>query len=465
MTARTTGRLVLGAGVLALGATLAWVLLREEPKAPPQARPPFMVPVVLATVEQGTLAREVLLAGRVQVQQRARMGFDVVGRLAEVAVREGDRVAAGALLARLDPREREAALEVARAAEQRAREELRLLESPARPEELQRLEALLEGAASELRWATAEERRMALLVEGGGVPRSAFESMAAQRRTAESQHAAARAALDMARAGARAEELAVQRARVAEAAAQVARAQAELDRTRLLAPFEAQVVARRLSAGDAVQPGLPVLEVVDSGSREVVLDVPAHHAADLVARARVVLTLDERPDWSLPAEVDAVVADADPRSGAQRALVRLAAAQDPAGVLVPGAFVRARVALRPLEGVRLVPADAVRRTLEGWVLVKALPPQAPPPGASVPSGMPPLASAAFVPVRVLGQSAGRAAVEPLAGALEAGERVVVVGADLAFPGAPLLERPAGPPAGAPAGPPAGAAPAAGKDAK
>lgn len=462
MSMRTTGRLVLGAGLLALGGTAAWLLLRHPPKAPPQPRPPFMVPVTMAAVERGTLEREVLLAARVQAPRRARVGFDVVGRLSEVAVREGERVGAGSLLAGLDPRERQAALDVARAAATRAREELRLLESPARPEELQRLEAVLEGAASELRWATAEERRMASLVEGGGVPRSAYESMASQRRTAESRHAAARAALDMARAGARAEELAVQRARVGEADAQVERAQAELDRTRLLAPFEAQVVARLLAPGDAVQPGLAVLELVDATTREVVVEVPARHAPALAERAAVTLAVDERPGWSLPGEVAALVADADPRSGAQRALVRLEAAQDREGVLVPGAFVRARVALRPLEGVLLVPGDAVRRTLEGWVLVKALPPQAPPPGAAVPPGMPPLASAAFVPVRLLGQSGGRAAVEPLGASLEPGERIVVVGADLAFPGAPLLERPAGPPPGATSG---AAAPAAARDAK
>lgn len=469
MSTNRTGAMVLGAGVVALGGALAWLLLREPAKAPAQARPPFMVPVTLASVERGTLQREVLLSGRVQVLQRARMAFDVVGRLAEVAVREGDRVPAGALLARLDPREREALLQVAQAAEQRTRRELVLLESPARPEELQRLEAVLEGAASDLGWTTSEERRMAALVEGGGVPRSAYESMAAQRRASESRHAAARAALDMARAGARPEEVEVQRARVAEAAAHVARAQVDLDRTRLLAPFEAQVAQRLLAPGDAVQPGLPVLEVVDARSREVAVDVPAHHAADLQPGARVVLTLDERPEWSLEAAVASVVADADPRSGAQRALVRLSATQDAEGVLVPGSFVRARVELRPLVDVLLVPGDAVRRTLEGWVLVKAVPPaaasaEAPPAPAGRPSGLPPLASAAFVPVRLLGQARGRAAVQPLGVALEPAERIVVVGADLAFPGAPLLERPAVPAAGAGVATEAGAAPA-GKDAK
>ena len=46
-------------------------------------------------------------------------------------------------------------------------------------------------------------------------------------------------------------------------------------------------------------------------------------------------------------------------------------------------------------------------------------------------------------------------MQPESGALESGDRVVVTGVDLAFPGVPLLPAGAGPPGGGPA-PQAGA---------
>jgi hypothetical protein len=48
--------------------------------------------------------------------------------------------------------------------------------------------------------------------------------------------------------------------------------------------------------------------------------------------------------------------------------------------------------------------------------------------------------AELVPVRVLAQDAGRAAIEALTGALAPGDRLVLTGADNAFPGAALAPR-------------------------
>jgi multidrug efflux pump subunit AcrA (membrane-fusion protein) len=55
------------------------------------------------------------LFGRVEAPDRVRAAAPVVGRLLSVAVRDGDRVEAGALLARMDPRDLEPRLAQARA--------------------------------------------------------------------------------------------------------------------------------------------------------------------------------------------------------------------------------------------------------------------------------------------------------------------------------------------------------------
>jgi|GEM_PF-1709331 len=453
MSRGTLGWGVLLVGLGALGAVGWWVFAHESaaPVAPP--RPPFVVPCTLSTVERGTLELSVTLTGSVRSLQRARVGFDVAGRLAEIHVREGDRVERGIELARLDPRERDTRHAVVVAARDRAKKELTLLEAGTRTEELERLRAQAAASEADARWTAGEEARLAPLVQGGGVTRSTHESMIAQKNAAAARHEASKAALRLAQAGTRSEELDVQRARVTEAEAEVLRTQAEVDRTHLLAPFAGQVVRRLLAPGDAVQPGAPVLELVDVSALEVDLDVPARHAARLADTAQVTLTVDEFPAFSLTTTLSAVLEESGGRSGSRRALVRLEAGADPAHVLKPGTFVRARATLTALAAVLIVPADSVRRTVAGWVVVKAVPPT---------EAGPPLPTAAFVPVRLLEQSAGRAAIEPLMDELKAGDRVLVVGADMAFPGAPLLERREAPPAG-PAGGPAGGSPG-GKDA-
>jgi RND family efflux transporter MFP subunit len=420
MMSRATGWGLLALGLAALGGVVAWVKSYvPEPKAP-QGMPPFMIKATFAAVERGDLPLEATLTGRVATLRRARVGFDLGGRIASLAVREGDRVAEGAELARLDPVERQAVLAVAKAAEARAREELTLLKAPPRREEAARLSAQVEAAEADLRWTTGEEARLAPLVASGGVTRSTHESMVSQKRAAQAR---------------------LEAARVEEAVAAVARAQTDVDRTVLRAPFAGQVVRRLLAPGDAVSVGVPVLELVDLSAREVVLEIPARHTPRLDPKGRVTLTLDERPGFALEAELAAVVLDTDPTSGAQRALVRLAPGQDEEGVLTPGAFVRARLDLARVKDALLVPADAVRRTLEGWTVVTAneeLPPMAPPPGAPPGMTMPTLYKAAFVAVRLVAESAGRAAVEPIEGGLAAGDRIVVVGVDLAAPSLPLV---------------------------
>src|SRR5690606_18347092 len=107
------------------------------------------VPVVLALVGLGAWlafrpggddAGALEASGTVEATE-ADLGFQVGGRIAEISVREGDRVEAGALLARLAGAELAARLVAAEAQLDAARQVLRELERGARPEELRQAEA------------------------------------------------------------------------------------------------------------------------------------------------------------------------------------------------------------------------------------------------------------------------------------------------------------------------------------
>jgi HlyD family secretion protein len=455
--------IVFGVGAaVAVAGWLLWTKGRgDAPPTAPWSMPPL--PATLAAVERGPLEAKVSLTGTVRSVHAARLGFAIGGTVASIPVREGQAVEKGDPLAALDDRDQAARLASAKADTALARAELAVLEAGSRPEEIRRLEEQARAAEAELRWTESEVARLKPLAESEVVSVSSYEEMVGKRDSARGRLGAAREALGLAKAGTREEDLVVARARVAAREAAEALAQREIDKTKVEAPYDGQVVRRLAAPGDAVNAGQPVLELVDLRRREVEVEIPARHAARLGARPRVDLAADERPDVRIEAVLDARVEAADERSRSIRGIVRLGDGVDDAGALRPGAFVRATLHLEPLPDRLLVPTDAVRLVPTGSVVVKAVPPvAAASPAAPGAHAMPPPWKAVWIPVRVLGAVAGKTAVEPLPPApgapadpdatLGPDDRVVVVGVDRMFPGAPVMPRAPAPAAGAQNGP-------------
>lgn len=199
----------------------------------------------------------------------ADLGFQLPGRLQIMAVGEGDAVAPGQQLARLDTRELEAALAAVNA--QRASAEARLseLERGARPQELAAAEAAVRSAEERSEEARRNADRARTLFDGGAISRQAFDQAqtAWEVATAAGQQAAEQLAL--VREGPRTEAIAAQRAAVDQARAHVARAEATLANGVVTAPFGGIVTAKHREPGEAVPAGAPVLTVLDPEDRWV----------------------------------------------------------------------------------------------------------------------------------------------------------------------------------------------------
>lgn len=442
--AKLLSNLLFVAGLVAFAAVGWWWFAGGEGEQAPAGRPPYVLPVTLADVAVGDLEARVGLTGSVASAHRSRVGFEIEGRIVELPAQTGDDVAAGTVLARLDRRDAEVELAQAQAAEQLATRELERWLAGSREEEKRRLRAVLEAAKAEAELARKEVERGAGLVQAIVISQNDYDTLVARREAFDARVRAAEEALAEAEAGSRPEEIAIARAVIEVRQAAVEAARRELEKTEIRAPFDAAVVDRVASLGDSVQPGDVVFELVDLSRREVLLEVPGHLAPRLGERPRVRLELAEREGFALETDLDTLVAAADEASRTFRGIVRLEPGEDVEHRLKPGMFVRATVALEPLRGAVLVPADAVRVVAAGEIVVKAKQPPAPE------GGGPPALAAEWVPVRVLASEGHVSAVEPLASAangsasgapsLAAGDRVVVIGVDLAFPGAPLLVR-------------------------
>jgi HlyD family secretion protein len=206
-----------------------------------------------------------------------RVAPQVGGRLIDVAVAEGDRVAKGAVLARIDTSDAELALRRAEADRDQALAALRLLEAGARPEDVRQARAQADSAQadvaaaeSELRSASEDVTRFEGLLQSSAGSRKQRDDavtrrdVAAARVTAARERARAAAeAVARLRAGARAEEIAGARARVAAGEAQIATLQKNVADAVLTAPVAGLVTAKLADAGEMVAPRTPVAAITD----------------------------------------------------------------------------------------------------------------------------------------------------------------------------------------------------------
>ncbi|MDI9630661.1 MAG: biotin/lipoyl-binding protein, partial [Acidobacteriota bacterium] len=111
-----------------------------------------------------------LVSGTVEATE-ARLGFELPGRLVAVLPREGDRVEAGAPLARLDAAELEARHAQAAAQVAAARAQLAELEAGSRPEEIAAARAALAAAEERVADAERDVERARRLYDGRAIAR------------------------------------------------------------------------------------------------------------------------------------------------------------------------------------------------------------------------------------------------------------------------------------------------------
>lgn len=255
------------------------------------------VPVDAVEVQPRPLQRSLQVSGRVQSRTRVDAGSTLTGRVEQVLVREGDRVAADAALLRLESDELKAVLAqaeagwrqaVARSASQQAVARLgsdaALLQAEAQlaaaEREMTRTQAL--HAADFVSVARLDDARRALDIARAQRDAARAQSLANQTTGPEAdavqaQQAAARAALDAARA------------RLAQAT--------------LRAPAAGRVIAREVEPGQIVQPGRVLLTLAIDGPTELVALVDERFVGQLQTGQRAWVLADAYLDQPFDARL------------------------------------------------------------------------------------------------------------------------------------------------------------------
>ena len=207
-------------------------------------------------------AGELRLSGNIEATD-AQLGFKIPGRVAERLVSEGQRIAAGQLVARLDDVEQRQQIELRRAELATAQATLADLEAGSRPQELASARASLRSAEADRDRASLEQTRSRELRQRGVITARELEAAETAYTVAEAKAAAAAEALKLAEEGPRKDAVTAAQARVESARASLALAETQLENTRLDAPLSGVVLSHNIEPGEFVSAGTPVITVAD----------------------------------------------------------------------------------------------------------------------------------------------------------------------------------------------------------
>jgi RND family efflux transporter MFP subunit len=274
---RGLGRWIIWTGLIVVIAVLgfgAWRWVTRE-------RP---IEVQLTTVTMrpaGTQAAVLNASGYVTARRRATVSSKITGKVVEVNVEEGRRVAKGQVLARLDDSTPRAALALAQAQAEAARRALR---------------------ENEVRLAQAQlnQRRTAQLLQERIASQSQLDDAKAESDSIEARVAALQ-----------------EQIRVAERQIEVQ--QAELDNYVIRAPFSGIAISKDAQAGEMVSPVTAgggftrtgICTIVDMNSLEIEVDVNESYISRVTPGQDADAVLDAYPDWHIPARVITLVPTAD----------------------------------------------------------------------------------------------------------------------------------------------------------
>lgn len=209
-----------------------------------------------------------LVSGTVEATE-AVLGFQMPGRIEHIVPREGDAVAAGDTLARLDRAELAARRAQAVAQLGAARATLSDLLAGATSEEITRAREALSAATQRQADAQRDFDRVKRLADGGAVSQETLDKATLALNVATAQRNQAQAELSLAARGPREDRVAAQRALVAQAQAAVEQADAALANGVIVAPFAGVVTVRNREPGETVGAGAPVITLTDLGDRWV----------------------------------------------------------------------------------------------------------------------------------------------------------------------------------------------------
>jgi HlyD family secretion protein len=236
-------------------------------------------------------AKQPVFQGVVEHDERT-LAFEVAGRVRNVTVQRGDRVANGGVLATLDDQIAALTCRARRDEEASVRAELALLEAGARPEETASLAADLRAARAQEELARKTKTRAQSLHLNSSVGQVEVDRADSEFARVSSQREALTQRYRALQNGARPEELARAQARVEAAAAAVALEEERLARHTLRSSTAGSVIDVSVEPGEFAAVGMTAVTLADLAHPYVEVFVPQGELAGVRVGAKAEARVD-----------------------------------------------------------------------------------------------------------------------------------------------------------------------------
>ncbi len=313
--------------------------------------------------------------GRAKAKEEAELSFRVSGPLISLPVDVGSQVKTDDVIAAIDPKDFQAALDNAQANLNVAQANLSAMERGARPEEIEQLKAAVAEAEASYRQALAEHQRYEKLLPQKTVTQSDFDISLARRDRAAAQLKKAKEDLNIGQTGARPEDLEAKRAEIRALEAAVANAQNQLDYATLKAPMDGVVAARYVDNFQTVQAKQAIVRLLDVSKIEVTIQVPENLIALVPQVKEAACRFDSYPDREFIGQITKIGSEASQTTRTYPITVEVPQPQD--AQILPGMAATVR-GMPPSAGETagqdlIVPPSAVFAAESGqqsyvWVL-------------------------------------------------------------------------------------------------
>lgn len=274
-----------------------------------EARAPHVVVNSLSL--QDHYESQVQVLGVIESAQDATLGFELAGQLAAVYVEDGDKVQRGDVLAQLD---------TARLVAQQ-----------------QELKASLASAQAQAKLAGLSAQRIAELVKQGLESTQTLDEAISQRDANDAQ--------------------------VSQVTASLASLQVELDKSRIVAPFDGRIATRMLDQGTVVNSGQAVFRLLADSQIDGRFAMPAKQAKRLSVGTDLPVAFDDK---NYQARVIAILPQRQRQTRTVDVLMRL---HDAEGEVVPGDLVTVNMTQDHAVKGMWVPLSALEGGTRGlWTL-------------------------------------------------------------------------------------------------
>lgn len=298
--------------------------------------------------------------GVLKAARTSQLSFERPGLVVAVLVDQGERVEAGETLAQLDRRHLEARGDQLLAQRSEAQARLDELVAGPRREQIGAAKAEVQNLEAQVELLRRNAERRQVLLDSSSTSLEDYESSKLNHQSMQAQLEAARQLHNELASGTRQEQIEAARAAVKQLDAAISLNNHDLDDCTLEAPFAGTVSERFVDEGTVVEPGAPILRIVESDRLEAWIGVPVDVAARLELGQEQLLVVDGA---ELCAKVAAILPEVDLPTRTRR--VVLALDRSTADALVPGQVVRLETEVETAADGFWLPTAALTRGERG----------------------------------------------------------------------------------------------------